>query len=397
MLSAGIDQMWIGLSNIDGSVPSLVFEWDGVTANTPTARYEIQAAGIMAGIVKDGVPYLVDSLGRLMRFNGGVFEEVARFPLKGGTFRGWGLANNNSRAIHPRGMAIDGDEILICVANRTDGITSNNYNEFPSGVWAFSETNGLYHKYAPSYSAKTDTGTSNLTDFGQYRTYTGGPMMVVESVTVGGDTVANNGGRVLFAMEYFTDADDTSSDTEWGLFTDDTNDTTQKAGWVVTPRIKSDVFRDHWQTVYAALSDLETTGDLVEIKYRTKDETPTYFTGTWTGTDRFNTTTELTSYAAGDEVTIVHGKGAGEVAHALTLTSGAGSEVVFDRDITGITVGQTAKFKIEKWRKVKKITDIASEGATIGQKDHWVQIKAFLRWTGKRELYDLTITNSSSV
>ena len=399
MLSAGIDQIWIGLSNIDGGVPSLVFEWDGTTANTTSARYEIQASGIMAGIVKDGVPYLVDSLGRLMRFNGGVFVEVARFPLNGGTFKGWGLAQQMARAIHPRGMAIDGDEILITVSNRTDGITSENYNEFPSGVWAYSEKNGLYHKYSPSYQAVADTGTTNLTDYGQYRTFSAGPMMVVESVAVGGDTVASNGGRVMFAMEYFIDADDTSADTQWGLFTDDTNDNTQKAGWYISPRIDSAKFRDVWEKLYPAISDLETSGDLVEIKYRTKDETPTYFSGTWTGTDRISTLTELTNHKQGDEITIVHGKGAGAVVHATLVSSGAGSEVVFDRSITGITVGQTSKFKIEKWKKIAKVTDteIFDRGYTIGATDHWIQIKIYMQWTGKRELYSILVNNIASI
>lgn len=397
-LMTGIDQIWVALSNTDGSTPSLVFEWDGQTANTPTARYEIEASGIMAGVVKDGVPYILDSLGRLMAFNGGVFVEVARFPLNGGAFKGFNLKTENQRAVHPRGMAVDRDEILICISNRADDITDDDYNPFPSGVWAFSTITGrLYHKYSPSYQAVADTGTTNLTDFGQVRTFSAGPMMVVESVSVGADPTSNNGGRVLFAMEYFTDADDTSSDTQWGLFTDDTQDNTQKAGWIVTPKLKSQEFRDKWGKIYTALSDLETTGDLVEIKCRTKDKTPIYFSGTWTGTDRFNTTTELTGYAQGDEITILHGKGAGVVAHARLLTTGAGSEVVLDRDITGVVNGQTSKFKIERWKKIGKIQDIAHEGFSSEAQDHWIQVKVYLQWTGRRELYAMLINNQASI
>lgn len=396
VLMTGIDKIWIGLSNNNGGTPSYVFEWDGQTANTPDARYEIDASGIMAGVVKDGIPYIVDSRGRLMVLNGGAFQEVARFPLNGRTFKGFNLITNDDRAIHPRGMAIDGDEILICVANRTDEITDEDYNEFPSGVWGYSQDNGLYHKLSPSYQAVANTGTTNLTDHGQYRAYSGGPIMVFESVNQGGDPDTPNGGRIVFGMEYFTDADDTSSDTQWGLFTDDTNDNTQKAGWITTARIDSAFFRDNWDTIYTALSELTTSGDLVEVKYRTKDETPTYFTGTWTGTDRFNTTTELTNYAQGDEITIIQGKGGGAVAHARQLSSGAGSEVVLDRDITGITVGQTSKFRIEKWTKVDKITDLSTEGKTINKKDHWIQIKVYLQWTGRRELYGMLIKNTTS-
>ncbi len=397
VLMTGIDKIWVGLSNNNGGMTSYIFEWDGQTANVPDARYEIDASAIMAGVVKDGIPYIVDSRGRLMVFNGGAFQEVARFPLNGRTFKGFNLIRNDDRAIHPRGMTIDGDEILINVANRTDEITDEDYNEFPSGVWAYSQSNGLYHKLSPSYQAVADTGTTNLSDYGQYRCYSAGPIMIFESVNQGGDPDTPNGGRIVFAMEYFIDADDTSTDTQWGLFTDDTNDNTQKAGWITLPRVMSYNFKDLWEKVYPMLSDLETTGDLVEVKYRMKDETPTYFSGTWNGTDRVSTTTELTNHSQGDEVTIVQGKGAGTVVHASSVSSGAGSEVVFDRDITGVVNGQTSKFRIEKWKKIAKIEDIAQEGYTVGEKDHWIQLKVYLQWTGKRELYGMLIKNSSTI
>lgn len=394
VLMAGLNSLFIGLSHTSGNGPSLVFEWDGTTENSPSARYEVDALGLMAGVVKDGVPYLVDSRGRLLAFNGGAFVEVARFPLNGRSFKGFHLSLANDRAIHPRGMAVDGDEILINVSNRTDDITSDDYNEFPSGVWAWSERNGLYHKLSPSYQAVADTGTTNLTDYGQYRTYSAGPMMVFTSVTEGGDATPTNGGRIVFAMEYFVDADDTSSDTEWGLFTDDTADDTQKAGFLVTSSIDSQWFRDNWQTLYAHLTDLN-SGDLVECKYRLQNDTPTYVTATWGGTDRFSTNTDLSSYEQGDEVTIVQGKGAGACAHIRSLSGGAGSEVILDRSITGLS--GTSVIRLEKWKKAGTITGASLEGFTIGQQSHLIQIKAYLQWTGPRELHGLTVENAPSV
>lgn len=396
VLMAGLDSMWVGLTNRDGGGQALMFEWDGETENTPTARYEIEASGLMAGVAKDGVPYIVDSRGRLLVWNGGVFTELARFPLKSGSFRGFNDDTYSGRAIHPRGMAVDveNDEILITVASATDGLTTDDFNEFPSGVWAYSERAGLYHKYSPSYQAKGDTGTTNLTDFGQVRCLAGGPMMVFEAVD---DGTTDNAGRVVFSMEYFTDADSGTSDTEWGLFADDTNDTTQKGGWLVTPRILSQNFRDHWQKVYAAISDLETAGDLVEVKYRVKDESPTYITGTWESTTRFGTPTDLAGFEQGDELTIMQGKGAGAVVHIAELEPGANSGVTLDRAITGVVAGQTSIFKIEKWRRVGSVSDIADQGFTIGESDHWIQVKLYLQWTGARELYGIIIENTSSL
>jgi len=397
MLCRGLDSLWVGLSNISGGSSTYVFEWDGQTANTATARYEIDAPGIMSGCVKDGVPYLVDSRGRLMVMAGGVFVEVARFPLNGRSFSGFANSGHNDRAIHPRGMTADADEVLINVANRTDAITDNDYNEFPSGVWAYSDKHGLYHKYSASYQSVVDTGTTNMKDYGQVRAFSAGPIIVMESSAIGGDPTPNNGGRVVFALEYFTDADDTSSDTQWGLFADDTNDNTQKAGTLTFPRIMSSNFRDTWEKIYTAVSDLVTTGDLVEVKYRTKDVAPVYADITWTGADRFSTNTELTAFGQGDEVTIVQGKGAGAVIHAAELTSGSGSEVILDRAPQGIVVGETAVVKLENYKKAGKITDLASEGFGVGKQDHWLQVKLYMQWTGPRELYGILIKNSSSL
>lgn len=397
MLMAGIDQIWIGLSSEQLGAPCFVFEWDGETENTPTARYEINASGIMAGVIKDGVPYIVDSMGRLLRFDGGGFTEVARFPnLR--SFRNFNEVDNDDRAIHPRGMGVDGDEVLICVANRTEGVTADDFNDFPSGVWAYSEDTGLYHKFSASYQAKGDTGTTNLTDHGQHRAHAGGPLLVFEPANDNSDT-ADAGGHVVFGMEYYVDADDTGSDTEWGLFADDTRDNTQKAGWYVSPRIRASEFRDNWEKIYAAISDLETTGDLVEIKARTKDDYPTYAIAEWTGGDRFNTITELTAYEQGDEVSIVQGKGSGAIAHATSVTSGAGSEVVLDRDIQGITAGITSVVRLEKWTKIGKVEDIDEfvEGYTYGVADHWMQVKLYMQWTGPRELHAILINNISSL
>lgn len=394
ILMAGTNKIWLGLSSGDNGKPSLMFEWDGVTANAPSRKFYVNGR-IMAGIIKDDIPYIVNSFGQLLVFTGASFKEIARFPLNGRTFKAFANTGHNDHAIHPRGMAVDGDEILINVANRTDGVTSDNFNEFPSGVWAYNERNGLYHKLSPSYQAVADTGVTNLTDHGQYRCYIAGPMTVVEPILAGGDTVANNGGRVLFSMEYFVDADDSSADTQWGIFADDTRDNTQKAGYFVTAQFPGQAYKDHWNELYAALSELETSGDLVEIKYRMKDEEPTYVTAEWNGTDRFNTDTELTDYEAGHEVQVVQGTGAGACAHIKTLETGAGSSVILERDLTGVT--GTSKVRLENWTKVGKIEDLAPDKMTIGEKGNFIQFKVYMQWTGAREFYELLAINKPSI
>lgn len=400
VLMAGEQSLWVGVSsagNNSAGGRSIMFEWDGVTANTPTAKYFIDASRIMAGVIKDDIPYIVDSKGRLLRFNGGVFQEIDRFPLNGGTFANTST-NLQQNAIHPRGMAIDDDEILICASNMADGSSGTTafFNDFPAGVWAWNPRNGLYHKYSPSYQAVADTGVTNLTDYGQFRTAYGGPIQVFETQ----NPATSDGGRIMFGMSYFLGSGDNltaETDIRYGLWTDDTNDNTQKAGYFITAQIHSQVFRDNWKEVFASLSDLTTDADLVEVKYRTTDEEPTYATITWKSDSTFHTNTDLSDFEQGDDVQIIQGIGGGACRSIKTLPSGIGVTVTLDSAVTGVSVDDTSVIKLQKFKKIGKITDKQLEKMTVGKKSNYIQFKVYCQWTGKREFYNLTVNNSPSI
>lgn len=395
-LSAGTDRLWIAVSsagNNSGAGDSWVFSWDGVTANAPLAKYRINASRIMALAVKDDIPFIVDNKGRLMGWNGGAFKELDKFPVKGDKLLLFTSTNMHQNALHPRGMAVDEDEILINISNLAEGSTGSTtiYNDFPAGVWAWSERTGLYHKYSPSYQAVADTGTTNLTDFGQFRAAYAGVLKVVD---IDGFT-SSDGGRVMFGMGYYTNASDNlASNITYGLFTDDTHDDTQKAGWLTLPKVDASNFIDNWQKIYTSLTDLITTGDLVAIKYRTTEIEPIVFTATWTGIDRFNTTTDLSSFEQGDEISFLHGEAGGAIAHIQTLSTGAGSSVILDRSFSHITAGDTTKAKIMNFKRVQQFDGKILDGKTIGKKGQWIQLKAYLQWTGARELYGFTVVNT---
>lgn len=392
-LEAGEDRIWIGVStagNNSSGERSIVLEWDGVTENTPNAKYYINASRIMAGKLREDVPFVVDSRGRLMAFNGGMFKEIARFPLGKGTFINTS-SNFNQNAIHPKGMAVDEDELLICASNLQDGSsgTTNFYNDFPAGVWAWNPRNGLYHKYSPSYQAVADTGTTNLTDYGQLRTAYGGPVAVFETQ----NPVAADGGRVMFAMSYFADGTDDLSNLTFGIWTDDTKDNTQKASYIITPKIPSSRFRDIWQKAYPNIQGLE-SGDRFNVKYRI-DDTEEITTATWTGTDRFNTNDELTSFEEGDEVQILHGTGGGACENIEFMTTGSGSTVALKSNITGVT--GTSKVKLTKFKKICELSENAKQGYTIGEEADWIQFKIYTECTGAVEFYNLLVENTSSI
>lgn len=390
VLMAGTNRIWAAFSsagNNSGAGRSIVIEWDGVTENTISNKYYINASRIMAGVVKDDVPYLVDSTGRLLQWYGGSFQEVDRFPLNGATFST--SSNLQQNSIHPRGMAIDKDEILICATNKTDTPTTYTFNDFPSGVWAWGKDTGLYHKYSPSYQAIADTGTTNLTDHGQFRAEYGGAIKVFEV----NNPTSSDAGRVLFGMSYFTNGTATSSSESYGVFVNDTPDDTQKASYFITPRIHSSILKDNWRSMYSLLSDLETTGDLVEIKYRTTDEERTYATATWKDDgSSFVTNDDISDFEEGDEVQIVQGTGSGECVNIDYIN---GTKVQLDRVLTGVSGTSTVAF--QKWKKITAITDKVDEEKTIDATSGYIQFKVFCRWTGPREFYNLIIDNISTV
>lgn len=400
VLMAGEQSIWVGVSSASNNFAggrSIMFEWDGVTANTVSGKYYIDASRIMAGVIKDDIPYIVDSLGRLMVFTGAGFKEIDRFPLNGKTFQATST-NLNQNAIHPRGMAVDGDEILICASNLADGSSGSTvfFSDFPAGVWAWNQVNGLYHKYSPSYQAVADTGVTNLTDWGQFRTAYGGVIEVFEV----GNPVASDGGRVMFSMGYFTGSGDnitTGQDIRYGLWTDDTKDNTQKGGYIVSPQIHSSKFMDNWSDIYPSLSNLEISGDLVEIKYRFTDELPTYADITWKSNQTFHTNTDLSDFEQGDEVQIIQGVASGVCSHISTLPSGIGITVTLDNVVTGVSDGDTSVARIQKWKKVGSITDISNQLMRVGNKAHFIQLKVYMQWTGTREFYNLLINNSASI
>lgn len=406
----GLDRVWVGFSSLQSGQfgTTYIYEWDGESENAPNQRYEIDASGLIAGCVKDGVPYVLDTNGRLMKYMGQSFQEVARLPYKRGeVMAGFNSNQLNLRAIHPRAMTVDQDEILINVSNRIQGDdTANYWADFPAGVWAYSEENGLYHKYSSSYQAVADTGTTNMTDWGQMRVAQAGPIFVhdpIEQIQQSGE-----GGRVIFAQRYFTTADD---DTESGdvdvtyktaLFADDTKENTQKWGYFITPELITENVVETWEKIYAKYKKLINSSDKVVVKYKTEKQEKTTADIAWVNTRTILTSTDVSGYAQGDEVQIIQGTGSGRSFHISSITSnGSSYTITLDDEFTGATGTAVAEF--DNWKKSGEITYNASMAQWKElpiPKDNQspvMQVKVCMQFTGKNELYGVNINSTSTI
>lgn len=403
-LMAGSDRVWVAASPTgDNGQAQIcwVYEWDGESENNPTRKYPVQTQGILGGVMVNDVPYLLDVKGRLLAFRGADFSEVARFPLeKDELLWGVGQAILRNRAIHPRGMIYDGDEILIHINNRIENSTSTPAytSKFSGGVWAWNPDNGLYHKFSSSYVDTSDTGT-NITDYGQSRVERVGPIIEFRP----NNKAATDGGSYIWSASFFDNADSGAGDGITGIFTDDTFDNTQKWGYFITSQIFSQDMLDVWQKIYTIYKKLITSTDKIVVKYRTEDDVPTEASITWVDTDTFTTTTDVSSYVEGDEVQIIQGVGGGKSAHISSISEAGGTYTVnLDDTFTGATT-TTAKAFFSKWVKAGEITQTNDteqyKGLTLMEKNTspFVQFKVCMQFTGENEIYKHVVVNKKVI
>jgi len=141
----------LGFDSSGQNQESYFFIWDGATAEAETG------VGLGAYTAMCVFPYkssfvTIDSLGRFLYWNGGGFQELARFPFYFEEHRWGDLLNVLS---YGDNIVVDGDLILINVGFNLDsmGKKGESYLQTnPSGVWCYDPSVGLYHRTAPSIS-----------------------------------------------------------------------------------------------------------------------------------------------------------------------------------------------------------------------------------------------------
>lgn len=415
-LMSGLDRVWIGVSlttqtSVGQTGICYVYEWDGESENTASQRYEIDAPGIICGVVKDGIPYILDSRGRLMVYVGSSFKEVARLPFKEGyQMDGFNSVNLEGRAIHPRSITVDQDEILINVSNllSNSNTTTKYWGDFPSGVWAYSEQNGLYHKYSASYQSAEDTGNTNITDWGQIRVAQAGGIYVHDFAS--SSVLGDGGGRVIFSQRYFTDSPDGTSGNEiqvtykTGLFANDTKNNTQKYGFFVVTELHTNDIEDAWQNIYAKYKRFLNETDKIVVKYRTDARDKITGDISWSDFDIITTTADLSEFEQGDEIQVIQGYGSGKSFAIESISENGGTYTIkiddpVDTSCYGRSaVAQFSNFKKcgeityeNKMQKIKKFPILSDTNSPI------LQVKVCMQFTGNNELYGVQINSKNNI
>lgn len=388
------NRIWICTIALTGK--GYVYEWDGAAAQV-TRGYRLESQGALACVIKDDVPWIVDTNGRLCVYSNGTFVEKARFPLNN-QLLAQATDANNDRFIHPNGMTVIDGKINILINNVLGDNTS--ITEFcPSGVWEFDESTynpttgatpgiGLYHKYSLSY---LPVGTNTITDWGQNRVSGVGALSEMKIDNSGAPNASNTGSLLAGAVVYTN-----ASSTDTGIFTNDIFNAvsgttgqyaTQGSGYFVTTQIQSSQIKESWQKLVLFYKKFLTSTDSIVAKARTNAVDPTYFNLTWTNTTQFETTTNLGAYAVGDEIEILQGTGSGMCSHISAIgTGGIGYQVTVDTVHTGVTTG-TAKGRAQYWKKFGTINNQTSQFDIkgINLNSTWIQLKIHLIFSGPNE------------
>ena len=398
------DSMWLGSINeqqLNGR--AAIFRWDGVVAQATDIFY-MDANEVLSMVTKDDVPYAMDSNGVLSQFTGSTFEEVGRLPFGNIFAKGTATSPSNARYIAPHGMTVDkkNNTIQVLIRNIYEDANDTIPENCPSGVWEWSQEFGFVHKHSLSY---TPRGATTITDYGQNRVWAVGGLANVDI----GDNVSTRNGNLLAGAEYALDST-TSTPSHFGIFYDDSTNTTQKKGYFVTHWFDSIQIEDKWERLWAVHKRFLDSDDSIVFKYRLYEEDPVYADITWVNTTSFTTTTDIqTDYdisstgfngTVGGEVEFTQGVGSGACVHITNISEAGGTyTVTIDTVVTGATT-TTAKARFQKWIKlnptlsgqVKSFNDMA-----IGENNTRIQIKGCLTFLGDDEFRKLALVSNEDI
>lgn len=387
-------RIWIGTINYSGT-EGRVYSWDG-SQTSVNETYKLDSAGSLACVIKDDVPYIIDTKGRLLKFNGGTFsgeggkDYLDRFPIEEEAFGSY-FGGATNRPVHFNGMCLSdkGDiQILVNSAPWTTGYpASKNIENFPSGVWEYTRETGLYHKKGVGYL----TNTESPSDYGQQKLSEVGAIAYI-NVPDNALTAGSTNGTYILGAKYYTDATSTLN----AIFYNDSNDAWQKAGYFVTPKIYATNIEDTFNDLYARFYKLNTSGDKIVFKYRTDEIDSVEGTITWLSDTVFDCAGALSPFAIGDEVEILQGTWSGKIS---TIANIDGGYTVQTADTFTGASGTTGKARFQKWKVCGTTTAYTEKfkRSPMNVSATWVQFKVYIVKTGRIDFHDMLLTNKSNI
>lgn len=393
----GSNRIWIGLTKNNGT-RGLIFEWDGVSENAPNKWYEIEAQGSAGCALINDAPYVIDIEGRLLAFNGGSFQEVARLPIIQYDALNQAYASTQSTKIcHFNGIKYINDAILINIDSANTG--SFSFENFPSGIYEYTKENGLTHKFS-----HTNTKFGETTkDYGQIRSYGAGA--IFDSTARSTNTISYYS-SVIFGSSVSDGTVGGSINTiSTDMIIETINDEPHfRQGHIVTPFLESTKIKDVWNKVFIKYRKFLDNGATIMVKYRTRKDVPiTIQNITWSSqTTLTGSGSGFSDITVGMELEVLNGNGAGDVAHVLSsVDDGAGNfTITLDKPIVGVSASNISDVRFQTWNKLPVITADNNQYKELSipqyNKDTELQVKVVMNWDKlQNELREVIIINET--
>ncbi len=396
-IEASSNFIWVGMRKvIDGTAISstgnhgYIAQWDGVS-NQLERLFPLPTSGVAAMAVseRDEV-FAIDTGGRILKYTGNSFDEIARLPFRRETFQRYeNYTPAMGNFIHPNGMKVTKNNTLL-INIRTLWNSESEYSEFvPGGIWELDlSTGNLTHRYSYTRQRLSDETPS---DHGQHHVRSVG-LLSIEDTTTGSYGIpslhagaATFSGSDLDTTDYgslFVDAPLNNTLTEQG----------QRSGYVVSTWFESPDIAENWVKLWTNYKIGD--GDRIEFKYRLTEEKPVVASITWDSTTSFTTETDVTAYT-GMEVEVLHGPGGGACRTiASVVPFGENYIVTLDKEIDGVS--GTAKARFQKWIKLGEIDEAYPEFGQfpIAEVNPRIQIKVVFEFSGDSEFGKLIIVST---
>lgn len=403
-MAVGSTWIWIGTQSRDVSdMNACIYQWDGISAQADNV-YTLDAKTAMAIGINEttDTPVVMDGNGVFSEYNGQGFEEIGRLPYGYGT-----LPINdslvNDKYIHPNGLVYTENNTFLALINNLNFNNSNTINEnLPSGLWEWSKETNFVHKNPLTYNR---ADSSSVRDWGQNRVARVGGLM---DANIPSDASGRNG-TLLAGATIYTDASTTTN----AIYIDDSNNTIQKRGYMVTDWWEADEVADKWERLWISYRKFLHAEDNIMPKYRTTEEAPVEAAITWLNSSQFtvlNSAVVVSDYwtsamGTGGEVEVTRGDGGGAPAHITNAVNNAGTwTVTLDEAINNSGGTNTATARFQKWVKI-----FPSPLTPVSSPNNWaqfgidqvsaprVQMKICFTFVGNDEFYKSYIISNEDI
>lgn len=394
------DSIWIGTESKDvADMNGNIFQWDGISAQA-TNVFPVQGTAVLALSINEdtGLPCAMDNMGIFSSFNGSGFSEQGRLPYTNILpYDDNGLVSN--KFIHPNGLIYTENSTFLALINNLDNDSAGTINEnLPSGIWEWSKDTNFVHKYPITYNV---VGSGSVRDWGQNRISRAGALM---NANIPSNASGRNG-TILAGAAFYTDATTTTN----AIFIDDSNNTIQKKGYMVTDWWESSEIADKWERFWMSYRKFLDAEDNITLKYRLTEEVPVEGTITWVSTTSFtvlNSAVNVANYwtaNTGGEVEITRGDGGAGCAHITNAVLAGGTwTVTLDEVLNPGAAMNTATARFQKWIKLFSAAPVSSPASYaqfgIGSiSAPRVQLKMCYTFTGNGEYYKGLIISNEDI